>query len=71
MGKKRYVRIPIKPQTYLLLKEVKDLAIKLNRGKKLPSGAVITEDLIIRDALDLLKSQLEADLKRVGGGSVE
>ena len=71
MGRRRYVRVPIKPQTYLLLKEVKDLAIRLNRGRRLPSGAMITEDMIIRDALDLLKSQLESDLREVEGGGGE
>jgi len=71
LGRRRYVRVPIKPQTYLLLKEVKDLAIRLNRGRRLPSGAMITEDMIIRDALDLLKSQLESDLREVEGGGGE
>jgi len=62
-GKKKYVRVALKTETYLLLREVMDLAVRLHGGKRLLLGERITEDLLIRNGLELLREELLKQLE--------
>jgi len=56
---KNYVRIAIKPDTYVMLREIMNALVLEHGGLKRLTGGRMTIDCVIRDALRIYKKYLK------------
>ena len=60
MGRKQsYVRIAVKPDTYVLLREIMNELVLRHKGFKLLCGKRLTIDLVVKEALMIYKAYLK------------
>ena len=59
MSRRNYIHIAISLETYMLLREIMDTLIMMHGGKRLLSGRRLTQDLVIRDALEMYREFLK------------